>query len=669
MLRRMSLFVLAATAIALPGTALAQPNPTKPTAPPAVTTRLPAGTPGLIMINTSLTAWGELNRFNPYADKPLALPFPVGSFALGDFDYARDIAPWLGDRVAIALLPITSATDTLNSNLVALIPTTDAAKSNATLEKIKAFAKPTTERTYNGVTIWEWVAPKSPDTPNCGEIPTPTAPAAGPTKAPAAAPKPSQPLKLNNTNAARAPEPSLLRAFMGATTACSPAAKTPSETPSETPSDAPSDAPTETEPTGGMMPPVGPQRFALAMLPDQIALAQEPAALERLIDAQASGAPLAQSPNFQRTLADAQFPSSLLMNYGEYGSLLKLINQTIQLPTDPTKPDSPKKPLFAPSTIDRITRYYSTFDSLVWVQPNGLRSEANAYFTSPQPAKATPNLPNANQILTRLPAATYFAGSSRNLPQQWQEILEFSAGDQEFEKIMKQARDELRKATGLDLEKDLLNWMDGEYALFFYPTQEGLFNYIGPKLNLGVGLIVQTSDRPRAEATLKKLGEFLKTSTAKTSSPATIANRVVKGQPTTSWEVKDQQRGVLSLASYSWLSDDTVLITTGVGAAQGLIPKPYLPLHLNPTFKTATDDLIKPNDGFSYVNMGATLAFVYSLVREWGGAEMLNSEYGQITQTVLGSIRSLSATQTTTPEKIHAETLWVLGTYNNSANK
>lgn len=394
-------------------------------------------------------------------------------------------------------------------------------------------------------------------------------------------------------------------------------------------------------------------------------VATESVALEKMIDAQAEvsagSANLAQTTGLQRTFAHPQFQKALFASYGDYANILRLVNQTIQLPSDPTKPDSPKQPVFNPRQIELITQRYSTFDGLTWVQPNGIKSETNVYYTSPQPQRATVALPNANQILTRLPAATYMAGSSRNFKQQWRELLELYEDDKQIEESLQMLRKELTKATGMDLEKDLIDWMDGEYALFFYPTQEGLFNYLDRRVNLGIGLMIQTSDRGRAESALKKIDTFVKTAS---NSSITVVNRTLKGQPATSWEAKDGKR-LLSVVSHSWIDSDTVLITTGLGATKDLTPKPYLPLHLNPTFQTATVDLIKPNDGFTYINMGSTLSFIYSMIRPWMSA---GSPYVEETQRLLGSIRSISATSTNTPDKIQAESLWVLGTYTKDSN-
>ncbi len=682
MLRRMSLSVLAATAIALPGAATAQPatQPSQPpstvtpsvtptvtpvatptpvapsvttTLTPSITTVLPAGSAAVVMMNTDPAAWGELNRFNPYinqsGDLPFGIPFSL-TMLLQDFDYARDIQSWLGDHVGVALLPLTSPQDTLLSNLVLLIPTTNAEKSNALLEKAKELAKPTAERNYKGITILEWTAP----TPEEGATPEPGAPM----------PQPIPPAK---TIPHKPGHEAVLPLGTGRTTLmptvgqAAAAAADPTPSPGDT---APAADPPISPDENGPVPPFANmgKQFAIALLPGQIVLAAEPIALEKLIDAQSettTGNTLAQTPAFQRTLSHPQFQKSLLVSYGDYGNILKLINQTVPMLPDPSKPDAPKHPLFTQRQLDLITQRYSTFDGLTWVRPNGLHSETNVYFTSPQPQRATANRPDANQILTRLPAATYAAGNSRNLKKQWQELLEFYEGDPQTQEVLKRTKLELTKATGLDLEKDVIDWMDGEYALFFYPTQEGFFNYIDPRFNLGVGLLIQTSDRPRAEATLQKLDQTLKTATAKTSSPAMIANRPVKGQSVTSWEVKDGKR-LLSILSHSWIAPDTVLITTGIGPTRELTPKPYLPLNLNPTFTEATDGLIKPNDGFTYVNMGATLSFVYSLLRSW---VPMDSPYAQETQRLLGTIRSMSTTQTTTPEKIQAESLWVLGTY------
>ncbi|WP_206754588.1 DUF3352 domain-containing protein, partial [Leptolyngbya sp. FACHB-36] len=411
------------------------------------------------------------------------------------------------------------------------------------------------------------------------------------------------------------------------------------------------------EPSGARMPGLS-TGIAIAQLPGHLAVASEPAALQKLIDAQAR-TPLAQNPQFQRTLKHAQFERSLTVGYGEYTGLLKLANQFFaQLPPIPDPEGKNVRPqkLFSAKQIDYLTQNYSTFDLLTWVRPEGLHSQSNAYFTGLKPEKATPNFSDANQILTRLPAATFVSANSRNFKQQWQEFVEFSQGDKESQDALKLLRDNVRKMTGLDLDQDLIAWMDQQYAVFFFPTKGGFFNAINPQINIGYALLIQTSDRPAAEAALKKIDQLVK---KEARGGISIANRRIKGQLMTSWEAKDGKRSI-SLLSHHWISNDTLMLTSGTGAAADLTPKPFVPLNLTYTFKTATNPFPLPSQGYFYLNMGSTLAFVNTLVRAFE-PEIVESPYYQTGLSIIGTIRSISSSQTMTDDRLQADSLWVLG--------
>lgn len=623
MLRRLSISFLAAVVV-MPGAAIAQtPLPSNSGTPATVTAVLPPDSPGMLLLNTRSDTWRELDRFNPLPDlalKPLLTPFFPAGLGLDD------VEAWLGTQVAIALLPITSPEDSLVSNAVLLAPTTKAEALQAFVDKMKAFKAPNEQREYQGVTILQWSAPpppatdkKQPDEPEQSRLP--------------------------------AEQMGMLQFLPPEVQALAkPAAAKPENPTTMPPSEIPGDK--ETQLVGLRW-----TGLAIAQLPGYLVAAADPKAIEKLIDAQAARSSLNQSPLFQRTRQHAQFERSLLVGYGEYAGLLKLINNTVKLPSDPTKPDSPRIPPLTEKQVEFFAKTYSTFDILTWVRSDGIYTQSNAYYTTPQPDKATPARPDTNQILEHVPATTYFSTNGRNFKQQWQEFVELSEGDEESEKTLKLIRDGIRSATGLDLDRDVLAWLDGQYALCFFPTRKGFFNEIDSRLNLGIALMLQTSDRPAAESALKKLDQYVK-SAAKPW--LTVANRPVKGRSAVSWETKDRGRS-LSLLSHSWVNDDTVLITTGIGVTADLTPKPASSLPLNYTFRTATQPFPLPNDGYFYMNMGSTLSFIAGLVRAYF-PEIGSTIYFEEGVRVVSTVRSISSSQTTTADRLQADALWVMGT-------
>lgn len=582
-----------------------------------------------MLINTSPAAWEELNRFNPLSPQTLA-PLQM-AFAMSGLNLQQDVLPWLGDRVAIALLPAVQPETPTFPLPVVLAPVKDSSQFTSFLDKvITRWGKPQIERNYKGITIRHWVPPTTPD----GEAPDGTVPDGTVPDVPEETPSP-----------------------------------TPDESPSATPDTSPSPlkavSPAQQPPDIGedALPPLNPlppmptteltaRGVAIAVLPGAVAASNDPRALEQLIDLR-EGATLAQNPAFQRTWRHPQTGRSLFTGYGEVAGLMQSVFQSALAASDPSL-SGMVTPL-ANTYITTLTKRYATIDTHLWVIPEGIRGQTNAYYTTPQPDLATPNLATANQIVRRLPAATFLSVNSRNFKQQWQQLVQLFPTDPALAIAYGSLGSSIRSVTGLDPQTDVLPWLDGEYAFFLFPSDAGLLKLIHPQFNMGAGLLLQTSDRPAAEAALKKLHQFVRSTSKGTMA---IVNRRVKGQPVVSLEAKEKGK-LISLLSYGWISNDTLLVTAGAEAMSPLVPQPYLPLHLNHTFQTATASLPAPNDGYFYVNMGASLAFVYGLVRP-----TVPSYYApmvQEVQRVLGTIRSVSTTNSATPEAQRVDSLWVLG--------
>ncbi|QZZ19902.1 DUF3352 domain-containing protein [Leptothermofonsia sichuanensis E412] len=616
---------------------------------PVVTTLLPASTPGVVLINTTPAAWAELERFNPFPEAGLPLPdFPLGG---GGFNIDEDIHSWLDGQLAIALLPAAPQDKSLGFNLLLVAPIKDISRFNAFLEKLKAtWGKPQIERDYKGTTLLRWTA-SSPLEP-AADPALPDTPESVPDNTPSITPKeplPAEPPPLPAPSS-QSPHPfpiALRTGWQQTLMAAQPDSTEPApdldeQVPPLTPSPSPSP-----------FPDLLPHGVTIALLPDAVAVATQDQALERLIDARSSEEPtLAQDPLFQRTLNHPQFGRSLVVGYGNLAEFIRLLPALIGKLSGFPVP-APVL-LLEESQIALLTRTYNTVDSHLWVQPEGIRGQTNFYYTTPQPERATLAPASANQILTRLPAITYLSANSRNFKRQWQTFIETVFASPTGQPFLNAIRGEFRKQSGFDLEQDVIEWIDGEYAFFMFPTTGGFFNAIHPRLNLGIGLMLQTSDRPAAEAFLKKLDQAVR---AGARGELAIVPRRVAGVSVVSWEGKDKNRTV-SVLSHGWISDDTLVLTTGADTMKALAPKPYLPLHLNPTFQTATASFPIPNEGYFYVNMGASLSLIYGLVQPYIPS---TSPFVQEFQRVLGTVRSVSTSNSATAEAQRVDSLWVLG--------
>ncbi|WP_206755559.1 DUF3352 domain-containing protein [Trichocoleus sp. FACHB-262] len=670
LLHRFALPLLALLATS-PSYVIAQPSsPSNVAKSSSLTTTLPANVAGVVFVNTNTEAWTTLTQFQLFSQ---AGPFLAGLPALFlGLDLTTDVKPWLGERVAIALMPFTgseknsddrleNSSELLNANHALLLaPVKDTQLLNAFLTKLKASrSQPPIERQYKGVTVWEWPAEKpaqcdsaSPNQPGCESAPeTELGPETTPQAPSEEEIQPTEP--TTQTSIGKPQAFSKLKAVGSTPT-----------------------LPLPPIPGGGLSIPSIPSPqagLAIAVLPGYLVTATTPGPIEQLIDARRSKSPaLAANPQFQRTMQHPQFQRSLLVAYGNIAEIARFPQPQFPIPTTPPpeEPTSPQPQTSLPRKLkaasqppspvpmesltvglERLAQDYSTVDGYVWLQPEGIHTQISTYYKTPQPTKADVLTPNAEQILTRMPGATYLASTSRNLKQQWQSFVDITQAEPTLQPALQVVRDGIRTLSGLDLERDWLPWMDGEYAAFLFPDNQGPFSRLYPNLDLGLGLVMQTSDRPAAEAALTKFDQFIK---SQSGGALNIATRSIQGQPVTSWEFAeagDRQ----SFFAHSWVDQDTLVITTGLGPMKALNPKPYLPLNQNRTFKTATDSFSRPNQGYFYTNMGASLSFIYGLFQPYSNAPETRE-----VKRWLGTVYSISASNSATPEKQQFDSLLVL---------
>ncbi|MBD2437713.1 DUF3352 domain-containing protein [Nostoc sp. FACHB-110] len=611
--------LLSAVAIASPVAQTSEPAAAEPTV--ASANILPADTPLVGLVNTQATAWESLNRFylfeRAFTAAAQFLPPTI------KFNYARDIEPLLNGPVMFAFLPkVEGTTASIDNNFVLLVPVKDETRIQSFLDSMKADSQRVKVREYKGITILEMQPPKKPKTPTPPSLPEQT-PLPELPKAPSPTndtPKSKQLPTLGKLKAAAMPDltnPDWLNQQRG---------------------------------------------FAIATLPGYVVSGFTAKSIEQVIDTSQTDKNLAQNPQFQQTLQHPQYGKSLFTIYENLPNFVPLIND---LAKDPSLPF----PVIGTDSInlDQLKNFGSV-NGFLTVEPEGLRFQATAYRQTPKSEKDNFQVEQPEAIISKLPGATYSAFTGRNINQRWLMLAEAVSTKPQLKDWLTQLRSFVRTSTGLDLEKDITSWMDGDYAFFLFPSKGGLLGSI-PDLNLGIGIAIQTNNRAAAENTLKKLDEFIKSFS---NGEVVVNTHDIKGKSVTSWDVGGgaSQSSLVgqtvtswevggeasqSLLAYTWTDNNTIVITTGYGAIQDLIPQPYIQLPSTYNFQTATNSLPRPNYGYFYLNGGSTLSWIYGFL-----PSIFNNESVQPWKSLIGSVYSLSATTATTPEQEQFDFLMVL---------
>ena len=225
---------------------------------------------------------------------------------------------------------------------------------------------------------------------------------------------------------------------------------------------------------------------------------------------------------------------------------------------------------------------------------------------------------SSGKLVEILPAETIAVLTGAGISKSWAAFSKQAANLPQLSLGLNLARVQLQNYN-LDLDKDVFGWMDGEFAFAAIGSKQGLLAPIG----FGGALVIDTSNRPAAEATLSKLDGIAK------SSFIGVAPRNIGATAVTEWQVPGQG----SLLGHGWLDKDTVFIAFGGPIADVVATKPSQLLTTSDAFKAATSSLPKSNAGYFYLDMDKTVALINA-----------NAQAGAITpetKAILDSIRGI----------------------------
>lgn len=640
--RGLAACLLALSALpALPPTALAAVS-----ADPAVASQqqlaqqLPENTPIAFFLTTQPQGWQALEQFELFAKiagfsggevSPIGLQIFLPGFA-----YASEIRPWIGDQVAFTVLPDTTprsiAVTDIAATSLTVVPVANPQALPPFLERLEtARADEVPEKsTYEGVALWVW--PTRTESYDDGyyeddyELPEP----------------------LLSEDPTAVPEVGAAKAIA---------------------SPIPQQLPVPGEPVEGDYTYQVPG-LAVAISDDYLIFAREPAAVKTLIDYQRLGRPtLGDSELFGRSQytdtegALARFYANLseVVKFNLDGGLSGLNSPLppapfpVPFPTLPATLPKLSLPIEARSLTARALQGV-IIDSLIYPQAEGIRLQGRLYGNDLVRSVATPELPEADSVLSFVPAPAYWLSSGRNLAGLWQQIAAGLALDEFTRDFLQQARSTVSTLLGLDLDTELLGWMDQEVVLFFFPSAGG--GSFLPEFNLETGIAIQTSDRATAQKALDALDAFIGGSGAVNQS-LSVTTTEINGTPAVSWQIPAYPGSAepLSVFAHSWIAEDTVMLTSGTRAMAQLLNAPnFQSVERYPTFLNATGSLPHPNNGYSYLNAGSTLSLIYSLLGRWLELSPNDPSF-QTVKSYLGTVRGFGSTTSSTNEYWQLDTL------------
>jgi len=203
------------------------------------------------------------------------------------------------------------------------------------------------------------------------------------------------------------------------------------------------------------------------------------------------------------------------------------------------------------------------------------------------------------------------------------------------------------KRLDLDADRDVFGWMNGEFAIGAIGSDRGILSQLG----MGAAMIFETSDRPAAEATLKKLDAI-----AKSNPTVSVAPRQVQGKEVTEWQIPQQG----TLFGHGWLNENSVFVAFGGPLVDVITSTPPQPLSSSPSFQAIATSLGPVNQGYFYIDMEKTMS--------WANQYLLAVQPNLVSPPVaelLNSLRGISvATASTEPTTAQVEMLFALKSNN-----
>ncbi|MEG4842675.1 DUF3352 domain-containing protein [Microcoleus sp. B9-D4] len=252
----------------------------------------------------------------------------------------------------------------------------------------------------------------------------------------------------------------------------------------------------------------------------------------------------------------------------------------------------------------------------------------------------------ASKLLPRFPGETIALVGGKGLDQIWSQATAEAQDSPEVDRGVQQVRSSFKRLD-LDADRDVFGWMNGEFAIGAIGSDQGILSQLG----MGAAMIFETSDRPAAEATLKKLDAI-----AKSNATVSVAPRQVQGKEVTEWKIPQQG----TLFGHGWLNENSVFVAFGGPLVDVITSTPPQPLSSSPSFQAIATSLPQVNQGYFYIDMEKTMS--------WANQYLLAVQPNLVSPPVaelLNSLRGVSvATASTQPTTAQLEMLFALKSNN-----
>jgi hypothetical protein len=327
----------------------------------------------------------------------------------------------------------------------------------------------------------------------------------------------------------------------------------------------------ETEPTATQ-----PQKYSIAALDGKLlVVTNDPAAMNRTIDTYKGGPALAATPGYTQALGKIRVAQP-------FGHLY------VNLPAAAAVSSANAGQSVSPQSLAQVQQLQG-LAAAANLEPDGILFKS-ASWLKPDSQRKYEVRNTAGDMPNRLPADTLMMASGGNLKKFWQDYSQGAATSPIAPIKPKDLQEGLKSTVGMDLDKDFLPWMEGEYALALVAPAANS----APSLPFSLLFMVKSSDRRAAETALKQLDQAMASKYKFKVEESKVGNQTL-----TNWTLPIGGTAI----SHGWMDGDVAFLSMGAPIANTLLPQPATALAASDAFKQAIPSEMQSNNGHFFINV------------------------------------------------------------------
>ena len=326
------------------------------------------------------------------------------------------------------------------------------------------------------------------------------------------------------------------------------------------------------------------ENFSAAVLDEHfLVITDNPKATERTIDAYKNKTTLATTGGFADNF-------SKIANYQPFAQFYVNVPIAAKIAAA-----SPNRPL--PAQVLAQLQNNQGLAGTISLESEGIRLKGVSWLNpNSQRTLAVEN--NAGNMQNRLPAETLMMLSGGNLKRLWADYVLTSHSNPLSPVPPETIRSGVKSLSNneLDLDRDLLSWMGGEFSVSVMPSiaKEGYKE----DFRAAFVFMVQASDRQLAEASIQRLDDIMKNQYQFQIKPETIADK-----PAVNWI---GPYGTLT-ATHGWLDNDVAFLVMGAPVTNKIVPRPNNTLASTFPFQKTVPSDPNPTNGQFFLDVERTV--------------------------------------------------------------